>query len=371
MSAILLFEKESAFDGKYIFLIVNRLQMLYFVLLMPQYLVHPYMVWAIVAVGLASALNLALLAKWFASPYAAKGYPGFVELFGEQKLRLFCFLGMLFIFIKITVITLGYTEIVHQFVLPSIQKEWLLAFIFAVGCYLAVKGMEKAIRFIFIAYLCSFWLILLYIPFFFPPIALIHDLYPIIPTEWGTEQWQGILLIWASLSGPEYLVCFGAWFSHRDKLLRSMAIGNGLTIVEYLALFVASSLYFGPEYLKKSSYPVINMVRYLQSPIFERVDILMICIHIFHYVFAISLFILLFYGSLRVIAGKVKKPTTRAGFSASCMVLLLCLIVVYHWFWKSGTQGYFWPVLQASFAAVSFLAVPAFFVAAVRVKGRA
>lgn len=371
MSELSLFQRESTFGGKYIFLIVNRLQMLYFVLLMPQYLVHPYMVWAIIAVGILSNINLMLLAKWFASPYASKGYTGFVELFGERKVRLFSFIGMLFIFVKITVITLGYTEIIHQFVLPSIQREWLLAFLFAVGCYLAVKGMEKTIRFIFIAYLCSFWLIVLYIPFFLPPIASIHDLYPIISMEHDDGIWKGILLIWASLSGPEYLICIAAWFSPRDKLLRPMAIGNALTIVEYLALFIASTLYFGPEYLRKSSYPVINMVRYLQSPIFERLDIMMICIHIFHYVFAIAMLILLFYGSLRIIAGKAKKPASRSGFIASFMVLFLCMLIVYHWFWKSGTQGHFWPMLQACFAAVSFLAVPAFMIAAVRIKGRA
>jgi hypothetical protein len=371
VSGTSLFEKKFTFDGKYVFLIVNRLQMLYFVLLMPQYLIHPYMVWAIIAVGLISNLNLALLAKWFASPYAAKGYPGFVELFGERTVRFFSFIGMLFIFVKMTVITLGYTEIINQFVLPSFQRDWLLLFIFAACCYLAMKGMEKTIQFIFISFLFAFWMIVLFIPFFFPPIASVHDLYPIIPTEWGAGEWKGILLIWASLSGPEYLVCVGAWFNPRDKLLKWMTLGNGLTILEYSTLLVATSLFYGPEYLKINSYPVINMVRYLQSPILERVDILMICIHFIHYVFAISMLILLFYGSLRIIAGKAGKPTTIAGFGANCGVLLLCMIVVYHWFWKSGTQGYFWPILQGCFAAVSFLVIPAFMAAAVKIKGGA
>lgn len=59
----------------------------FFILVLPMYLVHPYMMFVMLAVGMLSQFNLYLLSKWLSSPAAAKGYEGFAALFGERKLR--------------------------------------------------------------------------------------------------------------------------------------------------------------------------------------------------------------------------------------------------------------------------------------------
>jgi len=61
-------------------------------------------------------------------------------------------------------------------------------------------------------------MILLYIPYFIPPEADVRDLYPLIPAA-GREEpaWKGMLMIWSSLSGPEYIILALPWINPRQK----------------------------------------------------------------------------------------------------------------------------------------------------------
>lgn len=148
-------------------LIVNRLQLLYFALMLPMYLIHSYMIWGIIVMGILSQINLTLLSKWFSSDTSPKDYHGFVQLFGERTVRMFALVGWVLILVKITVITLSYVEVIHYFVFPSMNIYWLILFAFSISCYLAVTGMEKVIRFVVITFLASFWIILFFLFLFF------------------------------------------------------------------------------------------------------------------------------------------------------------------------------------------------------------
>lgn len=370
MAAFSLFEKTSTFGGVYVMLMVNRLQMLYFIIIMPSYLVQPYMIWGIVAMGILSQINLIMLSRWFASDYSQKGYQGFVELFGDRAVRFFAFAGLFLIVIKITTITLGYVEIIHKFIFPSMDKKWLILFILLISCYVAAQGMEKTIRFVVIAFLSSVWLILFYLPFFFPPIASLHDLFPLIPTDWSMHSWQALLLVWSSLSGPEYLICLVPWIAPKQRMLKYFTFANAMSVLEYLLLFVASILFFGSKYLSISNFPVVHMLRYLQSPVFERIDMILISIHMFHFVFAISLLLLLFYGAARIIVGRLPEQTTRSGFMSSWITILVWIMMVDQWFSRTGTELHFWEALQTWLGASTYFFVPAFLLVSIKRKGR-
>ncbi len=370
MTAFSLYDKTSTFDGVYALFIVNRMQMLYFILVMPVYLIHSYMIWGIVIMGILSQINLMMLSKWFTSNYSAKGYEGFVQLFGERMIRFFAFTGLFLILIKIIVITLGYVEMVHQFIFPSMNINWLIFFMLLISWYIAVQGIDKTIRFAVIVFLSTIWMILLFLPFFFPPIASLHDLYPLIPTDWSIHSWEGLLLIWSSLSGPEYLVFLVPWLKPEQKMLKYLMVGNAISVLEYLLLFIASLLFFGSNYLSKSEFPVVNMLRYLQSPVFERIDIILISTYMFQFAFAISLFILFFYGGIRIILGKWHEQTTRIGFVVSCMTIFVCIIIVNEWFWKAGEKQNMILVLQIWLGALTYLLVPVFLLVASKLKER-
>ncbi|MDR7319543.1 GerAB/ArcD/ProY family transporter [Brevibacillus nitrificans] len=370
MTPFSLYEKTSAYGGVYVLFMVNRLQMLYLILIMPTYLVHPYMIWGIVAMGIFSQINLMMLSRWFASDYSAKGYQGFVQLFGERMVRFFAFAGLFLIVLKVTVITLGYLEIIHQFIFPSMNANWLILFILLASWYVAAQGMEKTIRFVVIAFLMMFWVIFLFFPFFLPPIAKLHHIYPLIPAEVSMHSWKALLFVWSSLSGPEYLICLAPWLSRQQKMLKYLTLGNAISVVEYLLLFIASLLFFGSDYLTKIKFPVVHMIRYLQSPVLERMDQILILLHLFPLVLIISILLLYFHGAIRIIVGKPHEPTTRMGLMASWIAILVCLIVVNEWFWQTGAEQNLWLDLQIWLGAFTFLLVPAVLQVAIKLKGR-
>ncbi|MED1204154.1 GerAB/ArcD/ProY family transporter [Heyndrickxia acidicola] len=371
MKAFSLYEKTSTtLGGIYIMLLVNRMQIFYFTLILPMYLVHSYMIWGIVAIGLLSQINLTILSRVFASGYPAKGYQGLMQLFGEPMIRFFAFIGLFLIVIKITVITLGYADIIHQFLFPTMHTNWLLFFILLISVYVASQGMENTIRFIVIAFFSTMLIIPMFLFFFFLKIGSLHDLYPLIPTDWSMHSLKGLLLIGSSFSGPEYLICLGPWFNLKQKMSKYWAVGNALTILEYLLFFVISLLFFGSNYLSKTSFPVVNMVRYLQSPIFERIDIILICLELFNYIFFIAILLLCFYGAIRIIGGRIHEQTTRIGFMSSCITIFVCMITIYTWFWESEPEQNIWSNIQIWLGAFTYFLVPAFLLVSIKLKER-
>lgn len=370
MKPISLYDRTYAFNGVYIMLMTNRLQMLYFFIILPMYLIHPYMIWGIIGVGILSQVNLILLSKWFQSEYSKKGYQGFIELIGKRMVRFFSFLGLFFILLKLIVIVLGYAEIVEQFIFPSMNSKWLILTILLVCFYVASLGMEKTIGFAVIAFFCTAWIILLFYIFFLPPNASVYDLYPLIPFDWPDGSWKSLLLIWSSLSGPEYLICLATWLKPNQNFLKYLSFANAMTILEYLLLFIASLLFFGADYLSFSKFPIVHLARYLQFPFIERIDIILISILLFNAIFAGSLFLLYFYGGLKIAAAKLNQQSSRVGFYACFIIIFICLYLSDEWLSQFGMEQSVLLNIQIWSGALTYLLVPSFLFSAMKRKGR-
>ncbi|MGB2993182.1 MAG: GerAB/ArcD/ProY family transporter [Paenisporosarcina sp.] len=369
MEAIQLFNKNATYNGFYVMLMVNRLQLLYFFFIMPRFLIHPFMIWVLVAVGILSQLNLLLLSKWFFTRFSSKGYNGFVQLFGKKLVRILSFTGLFFILLKLFVVMLGFSEIVQIFIFPSTDSNWLIFFILLSCLYVAGKGVEKTIRFVVISFLCTFWMFFFFAFFFLSPIAQLSDLYPIIPMEWNRESWKGIFLILSSFSGPEFLVFLGPWFKTNNKTFRYLSYGNALTVIEYVFLYMASLFYFGSNYLSKSQFPIVTMARYFQNPVIERIDIVMLSLELFNIVFAVSIFLLLFYGASKIAFGKIEKPPSRVGFIFSVFLIFIGMILVNELIWKSGEKQVILLNLQILAGSLSYLVVPIVIILKMKIKG--
>ncbi|CAK8584914.1 MULTISPECIES: GerAB/ArcD/ProY family transporter [Priestia] len=370
MGNFILFDKTAQLGKGYIITFANRSQMLYFILFLPKFLERPYLLFGILVVGILSQINLFILSKCLSSKYTHQGYHGFADLLGQRTLRIIVFAGIAFIFIKVSTIILGYAEIVHQFIFPAMQLPWMILFIMLISTYIASQGMEKTLRFGIIAFLCTFWIILLYIPYFFPPEAEMHDLYPLIPTDWSHKPWKGILMVWSSLSGPEYLILVLPWINSKQNMLRYLSIANAISILEYLLLFLACLFFFGTTYLGEIGFPVVNMIRYLQSPVFERVEIIMISLQMFHYVFFISVLLLCLYGAIRISAGTQYKETTRKGFYAVCLLVLAGVFLIQLFYWREGKELNHWANVQLFSGAFTYLLIPSLLLAVTKIKGR-
>jgi hypothetical protein len=370
MSAFTLFGRKDKLGGLYAGLIMNRLQMLYYFLIMPMYLAHFYMVWVILGLGLLSQLMLWMLSKWLVSPWAARGLEGFKALLGPKTIRLLAAVGLIPLVLKTSVIVLGYSGIVHEYIFPVMNKNVPLIVILLLSCYMASHGMEKTVRFVMIAFLGSVWVIICYLPFYFPPVADFKQLYPLIPIDPPLSAWKGVVICWSALSGPEYLAFLAPWLKPDRKTFKHLAIANLFTIFEYLLLFVATVLYYGSDYLKTAGYPVLNMISYLQSPIFERIEILLISFFMFNVVFAVSLLLLFFYGALRIMAGKTLDISSRFGYVVSCILMGTFLVIANEKLWRADTIQNLWPGFFMYSEAATFLLVPILLLIAIRRKGQ-
>jgi hypothetical protein len=324
------------------------------------------MIGIILGIGLISQLNLVILSKCWESNFLKEGSRGIAKLFGERLIRFYAFIGLFFIFIKMTNFTLGYTEIIHHYIFPSMNHNWLILFIFLTSLYLASKGMEKTIQFVVIVFLATFWLIFLFLPFLFSPMATIHDLYPLIPDHLTLFSLRGFLLIWSSLSGPEYLIFLTPWLRQDKKQLKYFMIGNIISVFEYFLLFIAAILFFGSNYLSETLYPAMDMMRYLQSPIFERIDLIVLSVYLFHMVFAEALFFLFFYGVSRVALAKWQDPTTRTGFLFCALVILTGYIIIYNYYWGSEFGRNLLLDLEIWLGSLSYLLLPTILLMAIK-----
>ncbi|MDU0069607.1 GerAB/ArcD/ProY family transporter [Bacillus sp. FSL M8-0052] len=370
MNPFTLFNKTRPLDGLYMIFITNQMQVLFYILVLPMYLVHPYMIFIMIAIGMLSQLNLVILSKFLKAHPAARGYEGFAELFGERKLRFFVLIGLLQLSVKIMIMVVSYAESVRHFIFPAININWLVLFIILIGGYTASRGMENTMRFVIIAFMSSFWIVFLFIRFYVPPIASLNDLYPLIPFEWTRQSWKALLVTWSAFSSPEYLICLAPWFSKHTKVLKCLTIGNAISLFEYLLLFIASLFFYGSSYLRETLFPVMNMLRYLQSPVLERIDTLLLSAHMFHFAFVIAIFLLCFYGGVSILLKKVSKPVTRKGFYSSILFILAGTLVLSTWFWKTGEQQNIWFLLEVSIGAVTYTLVPSLLVIAGKLKGR-
>jgi len=58
------------------------------------------------------------------------------------------------------------------------------------------------------------------------------------------------------------------------------------------------------------------------------------------------------------------------GFAASFIIILVSILVINQWFWKSGEEQNIWLNLQIGVGAFTYLLVPAFLLVATKLKGR-
>lgn len=370
MGDFVLFDKTAQLGKGYFIAFVNRSQLLYFFLFLPKFLQFPYLFFVILAVGLLSQLNLFVLSKCLSFNYSQMGYQGLAGLLGKKPIRLIATVGIGIIFIKMSFIILGYSELIQQFIFPSMKQMWLILFILLISIYIASQGMEKTMRFGIIAFMCTFWIIFLYIPTFSPKFVKIYDLYPIFRNDVAGIPWKGILMVWSSLSGPEFLILLLPWINSREKIMKYLSIGNAISILEYLTVFIACLFFFGTNYLRKINFPVVNMVKYMQSPIIERVEILMISLQMFYYVFFVSILLLCLYGAIRISIGRQHKETTRKGFFLLSIFVLAGLFFINAFLWREGEELNKWVNLQLWTGALTYLLVPSALLTVIKIKGK-
>jgi len=349
--------------------LVNRCQILYTVLFLPRWIGTPDQLWVIPAVALLSILNLRLLAGWLRTEQAAKGYDGFVELFGETPVRLFAGLGVPLLSFECCTVTLGYAKTVSHTLFPTVSDLTFAVLILAGAVYLAAYGMSATGSFSLIAFLGSIWILIFYFQFFTIKDIDIHYLYPLLETPDPVRLFPTAVAIWAAYAGPELLAFTGKWFGERDRLFRWFALGNALTCFEYVLLTVVSFLFFGESFLERVDQPVVYLIRYIELPFFERLEILIVSFYMFPFLFHSAFSLLLLAGAVRIAAG-LRTPPGRATV-LGCAVLAAAVVFFVHRFvFVSETGRDDWTKAFITAAGIHYAVLPTVLWTAARLKRR-
>lgn len=339
-------------------LLVNRFQVALYVLFLPDVLIHPYMIWIILLVGVLSHFNLRILSKWLQTEEARLGYEGFVRVLGGRAVRLLAVPAAVVILLESSILTLDYLEVSHHVLFPSVSKLTLLPLLWLASVYLASQGMILTGRFVIIAFIGSLWIMTLFLQFLFPPVADYAMLLPLVPQKWDDNIPYILLTLWAAMAGPQYLAFTGSRFASTSGMFRWLALGNALSVLEYVVFFLAVTLAFGPEYMRKLDYPVVQLVRYIELPFFERLETIVVPFHMIVYIFLDAFFILILRDVLRIATGNAGQAK---GFFGLAAVLWLVFIYLFgKYFWASETRHLFWIHFHSWLTGAAYALVPSF-----------
>jgi len=85
---------------------------------------------------------------------------------------------------------------------------------------------------------------------------------------------------------------------------------------------------------------------------------IMLSFELFNLVFAVSLFLLLFYGASKIAFGKMSKPTSGKGLLSNVFLIFIGMVLMNEIFWKSEEKQNFLLNLQIIAGSISYFLVP-------------
>lgn len=341
-------------------LIVNRFQIVYYILFLPHVLIYPYMIWIIPIAALLSHLNLRALSIWLQTREARLGHAGFTQLLGGGAVRLLAFLGIGVILMQSTIMTLSYLDILHQTLFPSMSKVTPLILLGLASFYLARLGMTSVGHFAILAFLMSIWMVLIYVQFLLPQKAVYEHLFPLIPQHVPPHILSNLLTVWAAFTGPEYLAFAGKRFAATTGLFRWLALGNAATALEYMFFFVITLLFYGAEYLQKIDLPVVQIVRYIELPFFERLEMVMVSNYMILIIFMNAFFIHYLYDAVRTVANFVHKPKSALGLTGAAMLLGSFMYFFSKYLWVLESEQNRWVTFHLWVSGATYAVIPSF-----------
>jgi hypothetical protein len=328
------------------------------------------MIWIIPIVALLSHLNLRVLSIWLQTREARLGQAGFTRLLGGFAVRLLAFLGIGVILMQSSILTLGYLDVVHQTLFPSMSKVTPLILLCAASFYLARLGMTSVGNFAIFAFVMSFWMILIYVQFLLPQKAVYEHLFPLFPQTVPHHILSNLLTVWAAFTGPEYLAFAGKRFAASAGLFRWLALGNAATALEYMFFFVITLLFYGAEYLQKIDLPVVQIVRYIELPFFERLEMIMVSNYMVLIIFMNALFIHYLHDAVRTVLNFVHQPKSALGLTVATILLISFMYFFSKFVWVLESEQNRWTTFHLWVSGATYAVIPSFLALAAHLRNK-
>ncbi|WP_175596838.1 GerAB/ArcD/ProY family transporter [Bacillus sp. MRMR6] len=355
---------EPGINGIQLMFLVNRLQIGYTVLLLPTQLISGSNYWIIATAFFVSQLNLFLISKWLYNSKTPNDKQ-LQNLFPKIMLYPMVSIGLAILMLKFSIIIIGYSKVIQLYVLREDRLISIIIILIVVVAFSTYQGILNVSRFSVLAFLFSAWIILAYIEVLLSPNSIYRDFLPLVN---GFEKGQDIkrfFYLLSSFSGPELLLLLKRWIKPEVNVYKYTTAGNFFTLLEYSLLFFIAVVFFGPDYLKKVEYPLVTIARYIQLPIIDRLEMIIIPFFMFPLILSLSLINLYLYSGIKFL---FQFKENNLSYGLFVLFLALLLTFIQHEYWMERSQEFIWLNVYIYLTAIFYTAIPLLFYIIKRVK---
>lgn len=358
-------------DSVMLALLINRFQILHFIIFSTERLKYPHMVWLIILGGVISQLNIYILSRWLSSHPGKKGIWGVYDLFGNVYSKIFLLVWLCFMFIKFIIISSYYVYLLHKYLMTQYPKPTLVLVLIISSVYLASKGFSNALKFSVITFVFSVGIFLLYILLMSDAFVSIQDIFPLFGNVFNCNFLNSVLLIWGFFSGPEYLILIGPYIRSDVNIHKSMFIGNLMTIIEYVAFFLGTFIFYGSDFLPYVQHSYINMINFLQFQFIQRIEMITLPVLMVNFTLSLAVILLSSFKAILYITGSKKKlkENTLAFFMTSSFFTFACIFFILKLF-TTEIQALFWDDVLLYLSVFTYTSIPAIIFIAILAKSR-
>ncbi|MFV8829216.1 GerAB/ArcD/ProY family transporter [Alkalihalobacterium sp. APHAB7] len=191
------------------------------------------------------------------------------KLLGHIIGKVLNFFLLLYALVALTSVSQRYLRVVQTVTLPEYTMTWIGIVFFIVLICIVNGGIKSIARFCMFAFFFTAWLIY-YLKWAYQSGNWIHA----IPTfEVSVSAWLQALHSGASaMFGFGLILFYYPYIMNQKKAFLHASIGIWLAVLFYVAVSLASVVYFSPWQLDNLLFPVLNLFQAVQLAFIERIE---------------------------------------------------------------------------------------------------
>lgn len=179
------------------------------------------------------------------------------------------FLMIGFSLILAIMITNNYALLIKLMLFKEVHLSVLVSIILIIVLFLLNKGVYNVAKVTSV----FFFIIILYV--FLIPAVLPDFQFTRMTTHFfkgDLDIWHGSVKVYTAFLGYSIILFLFPFMEKNCRLGRAMYIGHFLTTAIYLFICIVSFGFFSFEQLKNTLYPTLMLLKYVQTPVIERIE---------------------------------------------------------------------------------------------------
>lgn len=209
---------------------------------------------------------------------------------------------------SVLVILIGkdYVVITQVLTFQNTNSNFFVIIMLLLVFYLLSKSLYTISKATAVFFVCTVWMTLLM--FYHFPYMSISRLTPFLFKN-GENFMIGFIDLYTAFLGFELVIFLFPFIDQTNKKwFRSVYIGNLITTLIYLAISIVSYMFFSLDQLKLTSFPVLNLIAFIEIELVERIESFIFNLFLMKIVVSIVMYIwvskLLFQRALPFVSDK-------------------------------------------------------------------